>query len=311
MNNIFYSFCFSSSVPALSFLICVCVCVCAAWVSVCCMSVCVCVWGQVMQMAWSCSTDGFLNLTAFYYANHPFMRHTLCVWVWPRFCVHFELIATIQQNINPIWNGGTKARSLKFIVGLRSTTPRLYAWSYPDFTFVTSLLLLPGFLSHTQMISLLFNLLIISVSLLSLSLQRWEVLVRRRHRVIGGVWAPSCLNSWQAWWVKKYKNCFVLFFLSLLRRCCGMSVGVLAFNSLTLFMVVPGCVWFCARVCMCLSRWRLLFWCVRVCVRCVLAAVSYSGSQGVPGVSVWLSPPAWAPSAGPWGQLSPGLFAGS
>lgn len=78
-----------------------CVCVCAAWVSVCCMSVCVCVWGQVMQMAWSCSTDGFLNLTAFYYANHPFMRHTLCVWVWPRFCAHFELIATIQQNINP------------------------------------------------------------------------------------------------------------------------------------------------------------------------------------------------------------------
>uniref|UniRef100_A0A3B5BBJ2 Ribosomal protein S6 kinase C1 n=1 Tax=Stegastes partitus TaxID=144197 RepID=A0A3B5BBJ2_9TELE len=31
-------------------------------------------------------------------------------------------------------------------------------------------------------------------------------------------------------------------FLSLLLRCCGMSVGVLAFNSLTLFMVVPGCV---------------------------------------------------------------------
>ncbi len=104
--------------------------------------------------------------------------------------------------------------------------------------------------------------------------------------------------------------------LSLLLRCCGMSVGVLAFNSLTLFMVVPGCVWICARVCMCLSRWSLLFLpcvhvCVCVCVRCVLAAVSYSGSRGVPGVSVWLSPPAWAPSAGPGGQLSPGLFAGS
>lgn len=120
------------------------------------------------------------------------------------------------------------------------------------------------------------------------------------------VWTPDRHGE-----SKSTKTVLFCFFLSLLRRCCGMSVGVLAFNSLTLFMVVPGCVWFCARVCMCLSRWRLLFWCVRVCARCVLAAVSYSGSQGVPGVSVWLSPPAWAPSAGPWGQLSPGLFAGS
>lgn len=106
---------------------------------------------------------------------------------------------------------------------------------------------------------------------LMLLFQRWEVSVRRRQHVIGGVWAPSCLSSWQAWWVKKYKKKM----LSLLLRCCGMSVGVLAFNSLTLFMVVPDCVcvWSCARVCMCLSRWRLLFvLCICVCERCVLAA---------------------------------------
>ena len=48
--------------------------------------------------------------------------------------------------------------------------------------------------------------------------------------------------------------------LSLLLRCCGMSVGVLAFNSLTLFMVVPGCVQLCARLSMCLSLFVLCVW---------------------------------------------------
>lgn len=70
--------------------------------------------------------------------------------------------------------------------------------------------------------------------------------------------------------------------------CCSVALSV--------------CVWVGGVSC---------FQCVCLCVRCVLAAVSYSGSRGVPGVSVWLSPPAWAPSAGPGGHLSPGLFAGS
>lgn len=149
--------------------------------------------------------------------------------------------------------------------------------------------------------------------------QRWEVSARRPQRVIGGVWAPSCLSSWLGWWVKKYlKKMLSLLWL----RCYELSVGVLAFNSLTVFMVLPGCVWFCALVCMCLSRWSCfgffcLCMCVSMCVRCVLAPVSYSGSRGVPGVSVWLSPPAWAPSAGPgvsslWASmLAPGAVLGS
>lgn len=83
-------------------------------------------------------------------------------------------------------------------------------------------------------------------------------------------------------------------------RCLGFQ------HSHTLFVVVPSCVWFCMCLGVCCSGF-----CLWMCVRCVLAAASYSGSQGVPGVSVWLSPPAWAPSAGPWGQLSLGLSAGS
>lgn len=93
-----------------------------------------------------------------------------------------------------------------------------------------------------------------------------------------------------------------------MQRCYQMSLVVLAFNSFTLFMVVPGCVLF--RVCVSLCLWVAGVRCL-CCVKSVLAAVSYSGSRGMPGVSVWLSPPVWAPSAGPGGQLSLGIFAGS
>lgn len=84
-----------------------------------------------------------------------------------------------------------------------------------------------------------------------------------------------------------------------------MSVGVwrsLLSHSLWSCQLVCDC----ARVsaCVCLRRlgFFLLFLFWRGCVRCVLAAVFYSGSRGLPGVSVWLSLPAWAPSAGSWGS---------
>lgn len=69
----------------------------------------------------------------------------------------------------------------------------------------------------------------------------------------------------------------------------------LAFTSLTLFMVMPACVWSCACPPACVWGSGCFFF-------CVLAAIFYSGSRGLPGVSVWLSPPAWAPSAGSWGS---------
>lgn len=90
------------------------------------------------------------------------------------------------------------------------------------------------------MISLLFNLLIICVSLALAS-------------EVGGIGEETASCDWWSLGAilfelltgmvsQKVQKLFCFVFLSLLRRCCGMSVGVLAFNSLTLFMVVPGCV---------------------------------------------------------------------
>lgn len=75
--------------------------------------------------------------------------------------------------------------------------------------------------------------------------------------------------------------------LSLLLRCYRMSVGVLALNSLELFMAVPACVLFCV----CVGRWRLLFaLCLCVCevrLGCCLV-LWFSGNAR--GVGVTFSP---------------------
>lgn len=88
--------------------------------------------------------------------------------------------------------------------------------------------------------------------------------------------------------------------------------GCLCLSTLSRSLLVPSYVLF-LRMCVSVSvgSWSLLFVVCLCCVRSVLAAVSYSGSRGMPGVSVWLSPPVWAPSAGPGGQLSLGISAGS
>ncbi len=111
--------------------------------------------------------------------------------------------------------------------------------------------------SNKSALSLLVNLLSISLSALSPALVS-EVGGISEETVACDWWSLGAilfelLTGTVSQKVQKKKM------LSLLLRCYGMSVGVLAFNSLSLFMVVPGCVWFCARVCVCLSRWSLLF----------------------------------------------------
>lgn len=86
MNNIFYSFFFSSSVPALSFLICVCVCMCC--LSVCVLHECVCLCLR------SGHADGvklqhrrFPQFNCFLLCKSPFYEtHTLCVSVATFLC---------------------------------------------------------------------------------------------------------------------------------------------------------------------------------------------------------------------------------
>lgn len=80
--------------------------------------------------------------------------------------------------------------------------------------------------------------------------------------------------------------------------CLGFQLFHTLYGRARLCVILHACLdvllFLCVYVCEVRLGWGLLLW--------------FSGSAR--GVGVTFSP-AWAPSAGPWGQLSPGLFAGS
>lgn len=89
--------------------------------------------------------------------------------------------------------------------------------------------------------------------------------------------------------------------LSDVYRCLGFQLAHV------LFKAVPGCVLVFARASLCV-------WVVAVGCLCVWSASWLPSLTLVLGECqgcLWLSPPVWAPSAGPGGQLSLGIFAGS
>lgn len=250
-------------------------------------------------MVWSCSTDGFLNLTAFLLCKWPFYeKHTgvcerVCVCRWVSLC-------TFQID----W-----MCSMKYLV-IQDVILKLYfnakVWLKVSKTACSSFCLYLHLTTyvhreHMRSFSLIYR------SLLCL-------FVPASDSEVGGIGEETAACDWWSLGAilfelltgmvsqkKVFENVvFVTKSSWDVCRCLGFQ------HSHTLFVVVPSCVWFCMCLGVCCSGF-----CLWMCVRCVLAAASYSGSQGVPGVSVWLSPPAWAPSAGPRGQLSLGLSAGS